>query len=234
MASCAKKGDSLLDTNQAEFMAKTDTPNTGGNTIQNYLFAMDGVIVHEDEFSVSELGYNVVTIDSLGTATWWSFSSKSDFFDFGDDHEIPLRKIFQASAHLAQYAEDNGYIAEYDSTGSVSQSFMDYQESYIATNFPELLAKQIWPMPTMLHKDCVGGSSWPSLAGFTPFMAPGWNNKVSRLFLFNIYGFNAIYDRVFYDKHIVTVRGWGWQNICLTGHPLWDPADDKMSSCFSW
>ncbi len=159
-----------------------------------------------------------------------AFTTEQEYFDYGASKGVDLELNTVITNHLSEYANDNGYIEEYEQTGEVSQDYLDYQSNYIDS----ILTKSAKNGPstksliTMLHKDWVGGSSWPILIGAHAFMPLTYNNNVSAFTPLLIGGVTSIYDRTFLRDRLWTYFGWSFTRITFSG-PL-APLDNRASS----
>jgi hypothetical protein len=153
---------------------------------------------------------------------YYGFSAKDDMMAFADAQNIPIRDAIQGGEYLADLAETNQVDIEYERTGNVPQWYLDE----VNNRFPNRKTQSV----AVMWDNCWSGG--PSIIDVTPglpVMYPGWNNRVSRYDLLNIYGVMIIYDRTFYRSRILTAWNWGWQWIHICAWYPW--ADNRMSSC---
>lgn len=199
-------------------------------------YFLDGVSVSAESIDVEDNSFHTgITGDYIddskneGFVTFHYFTTKEKYIEWGIEQDLPVALSFEMEEHLAQYADENGYIEEYEKTGEVSQDFIDYQNEYASRilnqdNMASLRA------PTILHKDLNGGGAmW--IQEFTPFLFLGWNNQTTRYMPFNPFTGFHIYDRSFYRRRLATLWRVGWQQVRFEGPLQW--LDDRLSSCIS-
>ncbi|MFA0961196.1 hypothetical protein AB9P05_05290 [Roseivirga sp. BDSF3-8] len=216
----------------ADQQSATDAPT------EIYEYKLDNRIVKEGAYNLEDPGLHIAVTGKPSDdgneiyVTIDAFSSDQLYIQWGDQHGHNVAGMLEFEKVMSQYAEASGTIKEYEATGNVNQEYLDFE----AQEYERIFGKKPEAGQTgrvnslaMLHKDYVGGSSW--LMGSTsPFMMPGWNNRVSRYHPFYIYGVFIMYDRSFYRNRFFTLWSWGWQNI-----RMWGPfsyANDRMSSGF--
>lgn len=200
------------------------------------IYIFDGKAVNENplEFSDENIYIGITgkldeVDDKKGIVTIYAFSSKEEYIKWGNDNGFPVALKLEIAEHLSTYAIEKGVIDEYERTGVVPQSYIKYERQYYERMMSSSLNQAGTRGYTMLHKECIGGPSAPIISTL-PVMWPGWNNKVSAYFDFNVWGNLTIFDRTFYRKKLASIWDWGWKKVCFTG-PL-SPLDNKMSSGF--
>lgn len=199
-------------------------------------YYLDGKLVPEESLNLEDESLHIAITGSekdetpgKGIITVNTFSSKENYIEWGILNGLPVAQSFEIEEHLSAYAETNGYIEEYEKTGVVSQSFLDYQKQYF-DGVTQQNDQASLRAPTMLHKDFTGGASTIA-SELQPFMFPGWNNRTSRYYSFHVYTGFHIFDRSFYRRRMATLWNFGWQNILFQG-PL-GFLNDRLSSCIS-
>lgn len=241
VASCQKK-ESITTNNS--FIEKADTFIYNGDTVIvdsvtiTYVYFLDGSQVSSGTFSLDDPDYIFAgegvddKDNNPATAKMkvHAFTTEQEYFDYGASKGVDLELYATIANHLREYANDNGYVEEYEETGEVSQDYLDYQSNYIDS----MLAKSAKNAPStkslisMLHKNWVGGSSWPILIGAHPTMPLTYNNNVSAFTPLFIGGVTVIYDNWFFYNHLWTYFGWSFTKITFSG-PL-DALDNRASS----
>jgi len=153
------------------------------------------------------------------------FSDKEGYIAFGKSMDAEFEDYVNFRDVVINYAIQNGVIAEYESTETVPTSFVTWYETELNTTFnaPTLF-------PVTVYKDYKGGPAWMHPLGYAFFMAPGWNNKVSRYMHLTAitYGWMFIYDKAFFKKHLATLRDFGWKYVYFAGPLAY--LNDRMSS----
>lgn len=206
--------------------------NTESNVVSKTVYLKDGVEMPNYLFSPEqeEINGSYIAISGIEDGSKKKvkvivniFTTREKYINWGYINKRPVELYLEIEEHLASYAKDNGYIAEYELTGVVSQDYLDYESEYFNKMTNGVNSRAV----TMLHKDFWGGSSAP-MPLTLPVMWPGWNNKVSRYYPLNIWGGMAIYNKAFYRRRMATLWNWGWQSIRFEG-PL-SYLNDKMSS----
>lgn len=121
-----------------------------------------------------------------------------------------------------------GAISYYEQTGKALPEYKSFENSYKAQN-PILVEQQVGisgngAEPLFSQVSCNkfvydlynGGPGYMMIGG--TFMAPGWNNRVSRFNPLCIWGFfGSFYDQTFYRQRMASLWGWGWTYIRFQG-----------------
>ena len=143
------------------------------------------------------------------------FSDKEGYIAFGKSMDAEFEDYVNFRDVVINYAIQNGVIAEYESTETVPTSFVTWYETELNTTFnaPTLF-------PVTVYKDYKGGPAWMHPLGYAFFMAPGWNNKVSRYMHLTAitYGWMFIYDKAFFKKHLALYAILGGSMSISPGH----------------
>lgn len=205
-----------------------------------YEYYLDGSEVDEGTFALDDpnLQYGGEGVDdgdgdaTTGILRIHAFTSTATYYDYGDQIGINFRLYAEIADHLYQYADENGYIAEYNETGDVSQAYWDYQTDYIdqalngksGSYNPNAKA-----LVTIVHKNWSGGSSWPLLPPIRPFMPLTYKNKVSAFSPLLIGGVDIIYDKNWFKDRMWTYWGWAYTRI----HFAW-PLHNLDNKAQSW
>lgn len=207
-----------------EETAVENTIQNSGPTVVNYF--VDGQPA--SYFRYEEGDENVLAI--LGTeqdptaneVAIHSFSSEAAMVAYADANHMPIGDYIAGGNELYQLAETNGVIVDYEQGGTCPQWYLDAVENRFPNNKTEAAAT--W------YDLCSGngGSTWISPNPGGPFMAPGWNDRVSSYWHFAIYGVMILYDRTFYRNRMLTFWNWGWQRVPLCSFFSW--TDNRTSS----
>ena len=145
------------------------------------------------------------------------------YINFGKSVDPNFEKCINFRDVVVNYCTQNNVIAQYESNGTVPTSFDTWYSAKFNSSF---YAPMI--LPVTVYKDISGGAAWMHPTGQAVFMAPGWNNTVSRYMHLTFYGWMYVYDKTFYRKHLATIAGWGMSYVYFIG-PL-SYLNDKMSS----
>jgi len=166
------------------------------------------------------------------------FSTKDRKLEFADAEDIPLRQCEEAEAHLAQYAESSGAICAFEETGVVPEEFTSYSARYTAQMFPELAQARNAAALSFGHygKDLVGGPTLLMLGGMTPYFALGWNNVISRYYVYIspllVWSYIAFFDKAFYHDKFYATWSWNHNTVYFSG-PL-SYANDRATSVITF
>lgn len=196
---------------------------TSGETTVNYF--EDGQPV--PTFNHNEGDENILAIlgteqdPSANEIAIHKFSTESAMVAWAGANNMPIGDFIAGGNELYQLAESNGIIEDYDRTGNCPQWYLDAVQNRFPNNKTD--AACTW------HDACTGsGATWISPSPGGPFMAPGWNDRVSSYWHFAIYGVVILYDRTFYRNRLLTFWNWGWQRTPLCS--FFSFADNRTSS----
>lgn len=127
----------------------------------------------------------------------------------------PLLLLETAVNHLSYYAEINGYLMIYESTGIMPQAYLNYEDSYLTSmGIPHIKESTVETrtLTNMVYKGCdLQESNWP--VKWSPALAMWtYNNNISSFFPLGILGgVTRVFDRVFYKEQILGPI-WTWAN----------------------
>jgi hypothetical protein len=145
------------------------------------------------------------------------------YVNFGKSVDPNFEKCIKFRDDVVNYSTQNNVITQYERDGTVPESFNTwYSVQFNSTFYAPMV------LPVTVYKDISGGSAWMHPLGFATFMAPGWNNTVSRYMHLTVYGWMYVYNKTFYRQHMATIAGWGFNYVYFIG-PL-SYLNDKMSS----
>lgn len=151
------------------------------------------------------------------------YTDLQGYINFGKSVDPNFEKCVKFRDDVVNYSIQNNVISQYESNGTVPSSFNTWYSAQFNTTF---YAPMIFPVT--VYKDISGGSAWVHPTGQALFMAPGWNNTVSRYMHLTLYGWMYVYNKTFYRQHMATIAGWGFNYVYFIG-PL-SFLNDKMSS----
>lgn len=166
------------------------------------------------------------------------FESEEEVLAFADAEGMPLRRIHAAEAELALFAIESGAVEEYERTGRVSPEFEAAAEA-IATSARVTchgeMARTGLPFGHY-GKDFFGGPTLLMTGGRTPAFILGWNNEISRFYVFIspflVFSYNSFYDLTFWRRKIYGQWNWNHNTILFSGPHRF--ANDKASSAFNF
>lgn len=165
------------------------------------------------------------------------FSSEELKLEFADAEDIPLRRCQEAEAHLAEYAESSGAIRAYEATGIVPESFTNYAREYTALHRPGGVQGAASLSFGHYGKDFFGGSTLIMFGGHTPAFILGWDNAISRYFVWIspllVYSYISFWDKTFYrSPRIWSV--WNWNHNTVRFQGPYASVNDRASSVFTF
>lgn len=213
-----------------------------GLIVYTYQYYLDGQLVPEGTYTMGDttLIFGGETIDdgdgdpTTGLMHLHAFTSRTIFHNYGDQIKVDFRLYDQMAEHLRQYAQDNGYITQYEQTGTVDQTYLDYQNQYVHQMLGSK-QKAIEGRPkshvTMIHDKPQARwnvANWFLAFGMNPWMPLGWNNRVRAFTPMPWAGVNALYDRPFFEK--LLWYHWGWPFLRVRLDWPFSHVDKKASS----
>lgn len=199
----------IIDGNQVEF-------EEVNSLVTSEVFDEYRLLVHEDSNGLIKCLY---------------FSDINDYLLYGDENNITLRKDYEFEEHMKNYAITSGAIDEYERTGEVPQSYLDYEVAFAEEHYYNESTSRS-PVPWIINDFCSGpGNASMLLPGIAPVMPPFWNNRMSEYFAMDALATFHLYDRTFYRRHLASVYlEIGFQDRCLATIPGLAAADNKTSS----
>jgi hypothetical protein len=161
-----------------------------------------------------------------------AFTATQPYIDYAvSSGYTNVQTVETAYSDLAAYAESSGAIAEFEQTGVVPASYMQYMKSYFQQKslpYDDGTGLQTRGLTNFVNKECDNsGSGWairtnPWLGMF------GYNNNISRYLIFGIGGHSDIFDNSFFRSRLVGIWNWGLTSIIFCNEFQW--VNDKATS----
>lgn len=200
--------------------APSDMALTVASEGTEYYF-IDNQSVAQSQFSwdVDTLWYHIVVGERENPNSlnryYYVYSSKSLYdqkvrSEIGSKHDVHESII----AHLSAYAVSSGAVESLELTGTVPQSYLDYEAAYLAANLPKDslvkvtdrgLACNLFKLTSCQNMFNI---TLPLLG--TPFFIFN-NNEADSMWPLFIGGHHKAFDKSFYRKRMFSVTLWAWQ-----------------------
>ena len=163
------------------------------------------------------------------------FTTEEAYIDYAKNSGFSnVDVVEQAYKDLADYAESSGAVAELESTGVMSASYIRYMNDYLkAHNLPYDESLKTRTLTNFVYRDCnKGGYSWPILRN--PWLGMfGMDNNISSYYVFGFIGGRTdIFDRTFYRTRMITIWSWANTTYDFCGGPL-AFLNDRASSWYA-
>lgn len=178
-------------------------------------FFIDNQSVPQSQFSwdVDTVWYHIVVGEQENPNSlnlyYYAYNSKSLYdqkvrSEIGPKHDVHESII----AHLSAYAVSSGAVDSLELTGTVPQSYLDYEAAYLAANLPKdsLVKATDRGLSCILYKISSCRNAFvPTIPLFgTPFFIFN-NNKADSMWPLFLGGHHKAFDKSFYRKRMFSV-----------------------------